>query len=181
MPVILSCHDLSRSYDIRPLFEGLAFAIEEGERVALIGPNGSGKSTLMRILAGLEQPDEGERAVARDKTMVYLPQQDRFEQATPREVLLAAVPAHLPEHQHDSVAAAALMRPSQSMADPLDLLSGTIPSSAPAALDADPFADLAPKTALVLRDGVLAVLSKISGSSSLPSSSSPAGLNFSFM
>jgi ATP-binding cassette subfamily F protein uup len=127
MPVILSCHDLSRSYDIRPLFEGLSFAIDEGERVALIGPNGSGKSTLMRILAGLEQPDEGERAVARDKTMVYLPQQDRFEQATPREVLLAAVPAHVPEHQHDSVAAAALTKASftAELADrPVDQLSG---------------------------------------------------------
>jgi ABC transport system ATP-binding/permease protein len=127
MPVILSCHDLSRSYDIRPLFEGLSFAIEEGERVALIGPNGSGKSTLMRILAGLEQPDEGERAVARDRTMVYLPQQDRFEETTPRAVLLAAVPKHLPEHQHDAIAAAALTKASftAELADrPVDQLSG---------------------------------------------------------
>jgi ATP-binding cassette subfamily F protein uup len=127
MPVILSCHDLSRSYDIRPLFEGLSFAIEEGERVALIGPNGSGKSTLMRILAGLEQPDEGERAVARDRTMVYLPQQDRFEEATPREVLLAAVPKHMPDHQHDAIAAAALTKASftPELADrPVDQLSG---------------------------------------------------------
>jgi ABC transport system ATP-binding/permease protein len=127
MPVILSCHDLSRSYDIRPLFEGLSFAIDEGERVALIGPNGSGKSTLMRILAGLEQPDEGERAVARDRTMVYLPQQDRFEETTPRAVLLAAVPAHMPEHQHDAIAAAALTKASftAELADrPVDQLSG---------------------------------------------------------
>jgi len=127
MPVILSCHDLSRSYDIRPLFEGLSFAIDEGERVALIGPNGSGKSTLMRILAGLEQPDEGERAVARDRTMVYLPQQDRFDETTPRAVLLAAVPAHMPEHQHDAIAAAALTKASftAELADrPVDQLSG---------------------------------------------------------
>lgn len=45
------------------------------------------------------------------------------------------------------LAAAALMRPSQGMADPLDLLSGTLPGNASAALDSDPFADLAPKTA----------------------------------
>ena len=127
MPVILSCHDLSRSYDIRPLFEGLSFAIEDGERVALIGPNGTGKSTLLRILAGLEKPDEGERAVARDRTLVYLPQQDRFEEATPREVLLAAVPLHIPEHQHDATAAAALSRAGfdAALSDrPVDQLSG---------------------------------------------------------
>ena len=110
MPVILSCHDLSRSFDIRPLFEGLSFAIEDGERVALIGPNGTGKSTLLRILAGLDKPDEGERAVARDRTMVYLAQNDVFTEATPRAVLLAAVPKHIAEHQHDATVAAALSR-----------------------------------------------------------------------
>ena len=110
MPVILSCHDLSRSFDIRPLFEGLSFAIEDGERVALIGPNGTGKSTLLRILAGLDKPDEGERAVARDRTMVYLAQNDVFTETTPRAVLLAAVPKHIAEHQHDATVAAALSR-----------------------------------------------------------------------
>jgi ATP-binding cassette subfamily F protein uup len=110
MPVVLSCHDLARSYDIRPLFEGLSFAIEDNERVGLIGPNGSGKSTLLRILAGLEQPDEGERAVARDRRLVYLPQRDEFTEATPRAVLMAALPASLPEHQHESTVDAALDR-----------------------------------------------------------------------
>ncbi|MGV3492860.1 MAG: ATP-binding cassette domain-containing protein [Ramlibacter sp.] len=35
------------------------FALEPGERVGLIGRNGAGKSSLLRILAGLEQPDDG--------------------------------------------------------------------------------------------------------------------------
>lgn len=110
MPVMISCHDLSRSFDVRPLFEHLSFAIEEGERVALIGPNGSGKSTLLRILAGLDKPDEGERAVARDRTLVYLPQADVFEETTPRAVLLAAMPLSVPGHQHDAQVDAALTK-----------------------------------------------------------------------
>ena len=110
MAVMISCHELSRSFDVRPLFEHLSFAIEEGERVALIGPNGSGKSTLLRIMAGLDKPDEGERAVARDRSLVYLPQNDQFEETTPQNVLLAAMPASIPAHQHDAHVAAALTR-----------------------------------------------------------------------
>ena len=42
-----------------------SFAVAEGEAHALIGENGAGKSTLLKILAGIVQPDAGERALAR--------------------------------------------------------------------------------------------------------------------
>src|SRR5579875_2778994 len=44
-----------------PLFEGVDLALEPRVRACLVGRNGAGKSTLMRILAGLVQPDDGER------------------------------------------------------------------------------------------------------------------------
>jgi len=40
--------------------DGLSFAAEEGEFLAIIGPSGCGKSTLLRLLAGLEHPLSGE-------------------------------------------------------------------------------------------------------------------------
>jgi ABC transport system ATP-binding/permease protein len=59
---IISLEDVSKSYGIKPLFEGVTFGLDDGEKVGVIGTNGSGKSTLLRIIAGNEQPDTG-RAV----------------------------------------------------------------------------------------------------------------------
>jgi ABC-type lipoprotein export system ATPase subunit len=47
--------------------QGLSFAVEEGELVAVLGPSGSGKTTLLRLLAGLDRPSAGAvRAFGRD-------------------------------------------------------------------------------------------------------------------
>ena len=40
--------------------------MHSGERIGFIGPNGQGKSTLLRILAGLDEADEGQVVRARD-------------------------------------------------------------------------------------------------------------------
>ncbi|HEV8267576.1 MAG TPA: ATP-binding cassette domain-containing protein, partial [Thermoanaerobaculia bacterium] len=39
--------------------DGVTLTVPEGELVALLGPSGSGKTSLLRIIAGLEAPDEG--------------------------------------------------------------------------------------------------------------------------
>jgi heme exporter protein A len=43
----------------RTLFEGLSFAVDAGELLAVTGPNGAGKSTLLRLIAGLLTPAAG--------------------------------------------------------------------------------------------------------------------------
>ena len=95
MATLISCKDLSKTYGARPLFEGLSFGLFDGERTGLIGPNGTGKSTLLRILAGLEKPDDGDLAVRRNLRIRYLAQQDQFPEAekgvTVREELTRAL------------------------------------------------------------------------------------------
>ncbi len=53
-------------------------ALETSERVGLIGRNGTGKSSLLRILAGLEPPDDGLVQVQQGLRRVYVPQEANF-------------------------------------------------------------------------------------------------------
>ncbi|MCH2148811.1 MAG: ABC-F family ATP-binding cassette domain-containing protein [Phycisphaerales bacterium] len=82
MSTLLSARELSKSYPANPLFEDVAVHVEEGDRIGLIGPNGAGKSTLMKVLAGLEEPDEGEITRRRGLRMVYVKQDDLFPDST---------------------------------------------------------------------------------------------------
>jgi ATP-binding cassette subfamily F protein uup len=72
--LLLSCQDLTKAFGAAPLFEGLSFGLAEGDHVGLVGPNGSGKSTLLKILAGLEPPTGGTRAVRKRLRLGYVPQ-----------------------------------------------------------------------------------------------------------
>jgi ATP-binding cassette subfamily F protein uup len=85
---ILSLEEISKRYREAPLFEAVTFGLESDEKVGIIGANGSGKSTLLRIIAGLEEPDTGRVAVARERTVAYLPQNPQF---GPDQTVLDAV------------------------------------------------------------------------------------------
>ncbi|MFG1818971.1 ABC-F family ATP-binding cassette domain-containing protein [Kribbella sp. NPDC049174] len=59
MSTQLSLHDLTKSYDHRPVLDQITCAFPPGQVSGLIGENGSGKSTLLRIAAGFEPPTDG--------------------------------------------------------------------------------------------------------------------------
>jgi ABC transport system ATP-binding/permease protein len=58
----------------RVLFEGLSFTISDGDRVGVVGVNGTGKSTLLRILAGVDAPEEGQVRRGRGSRVGFLEQ-----------------------------------------------------------------------------------------------------------
>ncbi len=94
MPPILSVRNLSKAFGSSVLFEQVNLHVEEGDRIGLIGPNGAGKSTLLKILAGLEEADEGEVVRRRSLRAAFIAQDDRFpEGATPRSAVMAVAEA----------------------------------------------------------------------------------------
>src|SRR5688572_31798312 len=108
--VLLSCAAVSKAYGTRSLFEELSFGLFEGDRVGLVGPNGSGKSTLLKILAGLETPDRGTRAVRGSARVGYVPQDPVFESSGTVEDVVAAALGGVDEDERPGRIAQALGR-----------------------------------------------------------------------
>lgn len=73
-PPILTLSDIRLTFGGDPLFTGLDLNLQEGERICLVGRNGSGKSTLLKIIAGLVEPDSGDRFVKPGITVGYMDQ-----------------------------------------------------------------------------------------------------------
>jgi len=74
----VSVEGLTKSYGIYPLFKGISFNINEGDRIALIARNGVGKTTLLRILAGKEAPEAGTAKIHKDVHLVLFEQDPQF-------------------------------------------------------------------------------------------------------
>lgn len=88
MPIV-SVIQVDKSFGAERIFAGVSFQINENDRIGLVGPNGAGKSTLLNILAGREEPDEGNIAVARNTRIGYLAQVTDFQpENTLREEML---------------------------------------------------------------------------------------------
>ncbi len=72
--IALSCSNITKSYGIDVILEGLSFTIETGDRIGLIGINGAGKSTLFKIITGELTYDSGDIYKAKDLSIGYLEQ-----------------------------------------------------------------------------------------------------------
>lgn len=76
--ILIGAQEISKTYSSKPLFEGLSFSIESGQRIGLIGPNGAGKTTLLRILSGQIGPDSGKLTVQKGLRIGFLEQVPQF-------------------------------------------------------------------------------------------------------
>jgi ATP-binding cassette, subfamily F, member 3 len=66
---------ISKGYAGQEVLHELSWRIPDRERIGLVGPNGAGKTTICRLLAGVEEPDEGHISRPRETTVGYLAQE----------------------------------------------------------------------------------------------------------
>ena len=89
---ILTAEHLKKTFTERLLFDDANFYLHEGEKVGILGINGTGKSTLLKILAGMEEPEEGQVVLANHVVLRYLPQHPTFKEG--QTVLEAVLAVH---------------------------------------------------------------------------------------
>ena len=70
-------HGVSKRFGRTQAVERAELCVERGEFVALLGPSGCGKTTLLRLIAGFEEPDEGELCVAEARVNGVAPERRR--------------------------------------------------------------------------------------------------------
>lgn len=76
---LLTIEEVSKSYSERILINKASLGISDGDKIGLIGVNGTGKSTFLKIIAGMEVPDNGRILKGSMVNIEYLPQEPEFD------------------------------------------------------------------------------------------------------
>src|SRR3954463_15224870 len=71
---VITLKNIHMAYGENVVYRGMDFESERGQRIVLVGPNGAGKSTLLKILAGVVQPQQGERELGHNVRCGYFAQ-----------------------------------------------------------------------------------------------------------
>src|ERR1051326_1374771 len=85
--MVMELKNISKSYGSHTVLSGLNYAIERGDRIAVVGPNGAGKSTFSRILAGVESIDRGAPVIGYNVIHSYFAQHQAEELDLSKEAL----------------------------------------------------------------------------------------------
>ena len=72
---LITLLDAQLAFGHVPLLDHAGFSLEPAERVGLIGRNGAGKSSMLKILAGMEKPDDGVLQVQSNTRIAYVAQE----------------------------------------------------------------------------------------------------------
>lgn len=75
---ILNMEHITKVYGDKVIFDDISVGIHQGDKIGIIGINGTGKTTFLRILAGLEEADEGQVIRQNGLRLSYLSQHPQF-------------------------------------------------------------------------------------------------------
>lgn len=75
---IINIEHISKIYGDKTIFQDASFGVHQGDKIGILGINGTGKSTLLKMIAGVEEPDEGQIIRQNSLKIAYLPQNPEF-------------------------------------------------------------------------------------------------------
>lgn len=75
---ILNIEHVSKVFGEKVIFDDVTYGVHQGDKIGIIGINGTGKTTILKIIAGLEEPDEGQVITQNGLRITYLPQNPEF-------------------------------------------------------------------------------------------------------
>lgn len=76
---LFTAENISKTFTDRVLLDHIDFGIQEGDKIGVLGINGTGKSTLLKIIAGVEEADDGKLTQGKKVRIAYLPQTPTFD------------------------------------------------------------------------------------------------------
>ena len=77
---ILNIEHVSKVFGEKVVLDDVSYGVHQGDKIGIIGINGTGKSTILKIIGGLEEPDEGQVITQNGLRITYLPQMPEFPQ-----------------------------------------------------------------------------------------------------
>ncbi|MFN5516318.1 MAG: ABC-F family ATP-binding cassette domain-containing protein [Cyanobacteriota bacterium] len=95
--------DMTHSYGDKLLFLGANLEITRGDRIAFLGPNGAGKSTILRLLMGLEQPQEGVARLGKHNIIPGYFEQNQAEALDLERTVMETIHQEVPDWKNEEV------------------------------------------------------------------------------
>ncbi len=122
---VLDMRNVHKAYGENIVYQGLDFAVDRGQRVALVGENGAGKSTLLKMLAGVLEFETGERNLGHGVSVHYFAQH-QAEILNPEHTILDSLEEAAPQAERNFLRglAGAFLFSGNDQLKPIKALSG---------------------------------------------------------
>jgi len=95
---MINVDNLTKSFGLQILFDGVSFKLNPKERVGLVGRNGHGKTTLFKLIVGQEHPDLGTISVPKNYRIGYVRQELKFTEHTVLKEGMTGLPPEEKDH-----------------------------------------------------------------------------------
>ncbi|WP_141758270.1 ATP-binding cassette domain-containing protein, partial [Corynebacterium sp. HMSC068G04] len=81
MANLINLENVTKSFGLKTLLDGVSLGVQTGDRIGIVGVNGGGKTTLLEVLTGIESPDSGRVSHNSELRMAVVTQRFELEES----------------------------------------------------------------------------------------------------